>query len=61
MRSPADLAESFSEDDIADWLGENELVKGRSYVDLVRDFTSRMANCAPRSPARRANPIASKR
>ncbi|WP_234084159.1 DEAD/DEAH box helicase [Azonexus sp. R2A61] len=39
MRSPADLAESFSEDDIADWLGENELVKGRSYVDLVRDFS----------------------
>ncbi|MFV5212537.1 SNF2-related protein [Azonexus caeni] len=38
MQNAADLADSFTEDDIVDWLGEAELAKGRPYVDLVRDL-----------------------
>ena len=39
MQSSADLAESFTEDDIATWLGEAEIAKGRPYVDLIHDFS----------------------
>ena len=38
MQNAADLADSFTEDDIVDWLGEAEIAKGRPYVDLVRDL-----------------------
>ncbi len=30
--------QTFTEDDIVDWLGEAELAKGRAYVDLVTDI-----------------------
>ena len=38
MRTPDELAERYSEDDVIDWLGNKEVDKGRPYVDLVRDF-----------------------
>jgi len=38
MQNAADLADSFTEDDVVDWLGEAEIAKGRPYVDLVRDL-----------------------
>ena len=38
MPGSSKLIESFSEADVADWLGEAEISKGRPYVDLVRDL-----------------------
>ncbi|WP_306606436.1 DEAD/DEAH box helicase [Azonexus sp.] len=38
MHTTSELADSFTEDDIVNWLGEAEISKARPYVDLVRDF-----------------------
>jgi superfamily II DNA or RNA helicase len=38
MQNFEELTDSFSEADVADWLGEAEIAKGRPYVDLVRDL-----------------------
>ena len=35
---PGVTLQTFTEDDIIDWLGEGELAKGRAYVDLVTDI-----------------------
>src|SRR5574343_1003901 len=29
---------NFTEDDVADWLGDADVAKGKPYVDLIRDF-----------------------
>ena len=29
---------NFTEDDVAEWLGDTDVAKGKPYVDLIRDF-----------------------
>lgn len=38
MGSATELTSTFSEEDVAEWLGDAEVAKGRPYVDLVRDL-----------------------